>query len=99
MKIAKTDKKILSVEGITHVSVLCQMAESEKNPMVFGILVNLVHEKLDPDMAVNVLEKAKDSPNQSKAYRRTARILLNKVKAQKKAAEIQAKDPNSCCDK
>lgn len=98
VEIAKTDKKILSTQGIDPVSVLCKMAESERGQVPFGILVNLAHEKLDPDIAVRILEIAKNSQNQSETRRRAAQIILDQVKAKKKAAEDKPKDSGGCCD-
>lgn len=94
VEMAKTDPNILSREGIDPVSVLCKMAESEKEQVPFGVLINLVYEKLNPDIGVKVLEKAKDSLNQSDEHRRVARIVLNKVKAKKKASETMGKAPS-----
>jgi hypothetical protein len=97
-EIAKADPNILSAEGRDPISVLCTMAESEKSPYVFSKIVYSAA-KLPYDEAVRILDKAKISPHQSQEKRNESQDLINWLKAQKKAAEIQAKDPNSCCDK
>ena len=79
VEIAKTDKAILQTEGIAPVPILCSMAESEKKRIVFSILVNSV-QKLDADIAIPILEIAKNSPNQTELSRRAAQITLNMVK-------------------
>jgi len=99
VEIAKTDKAILEAEGIDPISVLCVMAQFEKHTTVFQTLTNLVARNLDDDVAIQILEIAKNSPNQSEEARRIAQIHLNTVKARKKAGGPQSKDPNSCCDK
>lgn len=97
VEIAKSETNILSAEGIDPIFILCKMAESEKDPIVFKTLIYSVY-KLDDDKKVHILEKAKNSPNQPKAIRREAQLALDGIEARKKAAEIQAKDPNSCCN-
>ena len=90
-EIAKADKKILQAEGIDPVSTLCTIAETEKSPYVFGKIIYSAR-KLDYDTAVHILEKAKDSPNQSQEKRQEARQILNWLKAKKRAAEIKLKN-------
>jgi hypothetical protein len=97
-EIAKADPNILSAEGKDPVSILCAMAESEKSPYIFS-KINYSAAKLPYDKAMRILNKAKISPNQSQEKRNEAQEFINWLKAQKKAAEIQAKDPNSCSDK
>jgi HEAT repeat protein len=95
-EIAKADPNILSAEGKDPISVLCAMAESEKSPYVFSKIIYSAA-KLPYNEAVRILDKAKISPNQSQEKRNEAQEFINWLKAQKKVAGIQAKDPNSCC--
>jgi hypothetical protein len=97
-EIAKTDKETLEREKMDPVLVLCKIAESEKSHYVFSRLI-WSSAKLPYDGAMRILDKAKISPHQSQEKRNEAHDLINWLKAQKKAAEIQAKDPNNCCVK
>jgi HEAT repeat protein len=85
VEVAKTDESILKVEGMDPISVLSAMARSEKNEYVFYLLTNMVSEKLRDDVAIRILEIAKDSPNRSEQARLTAQMHLNAVKNRKKA--------------
>jgi len=95
-EIAKADPNILSEEGRDPVSILCTMAESEKSPYIFS-KITYSAAKLPYDKAMRILDKAKISPHQSQEKRNESQDLINWLKVQKKAAEIQDKDPNSCC--
>lgn len=88
VEIAKTETNILSTEGIDPISILCKMAESEKNNIVFKTLIYSVY-KLDDDKKVHILEKARNSPNQPETIRREAQLALDGIEARKKAAEIK----------
>jgi len=92
VEIAKADESILAAEGKDPASVLCAMAESEKNQAVFGKLISFAG-KLRGDIAVPILELAIQSPHQSEEMHNVAKLILAKVKADKNAH----KDPNSCC--
>jgi hypothetical protein len=92
VEIAKADKPTLQAEGTDPILILCVIAESEKNIDVFEVLTNLVAKNLDDDIAIRVLEIAKNSPNQLEEARRVAQINLNTVKDRKKTAGNKVKD-------
>lgn len=86
VEIAKTDNTILKVEDIKPVSMLCTVAKVERNVDVFYKLVNLVTEtwklkNLNGDIAIQILETAKDSSNQSKGTLSIARGYYDLIKA------------------
>jgi hypothetical protein len=98
-EIAKADPNTLAAEGIDPASVLCAMAESEKDPIVFSTLTSST-EKLPPDIAVRVLERAVKSTHQPQKHLKVARIILVKVKAKIDAADnkSQTTSKKPCCD-
>lgn len=91
VEIAKTKKSILIREKRDPVSILCRMAESEKSTNVFNTLV-FSAEKLPYDETVLILEKAKESKNQTPEKRSETQDFLNWLKAKKKADEIKFKE-------
>jgi len=93
-EIAKADPNILSAESRDPVSILCAMAESEKSPYVFSKIIYSAA-KLPYEESVRILDKAKISSKQSQEKRNEAEGFISWLKAKKKAAEIQAKDPNA----
>jgi len=97
VEIAKSETSILSAEGIDPISTLCKMAESEKDPNIFKILIWSVS-KLDDDKKVHILEKAKNSPSQPESVRREAQLSLDAIEARKKAEKNKPKDSGGCCD-
>ena len=97
VEIGKTDKAILEAEGIDPVLILCLMAESEKDPVVFKILIWSVY-KLDDDTRLPILEKARNSLNQPESVRKEAQLAIEGIEARKKAAEDKPKDSGGCCD-
>jgi hypothetical protein len=97
VEMAKADKATLQAEGIDPILTLCVIAESEKNIDVFEVLTNLVAKNLDDDIAIRVLEIAKNSPNQSEEARRVAQINLDTVKDRKKTGGSKLKDSGGCC--
>jgi hypothetical protein len=80
VEICMTEPGTLTAEGGNPVSVLSAMAESEKSKPVFTTLISSV-QKLNPDMASRVLEKAVSSPHQSEKMRNVVKLGLWKVKA------------------
>jgi hypothetical protein len=97
VEIAKADSKILAAEGMDPASVLCAMADSEKQQSVFSTLVSFA-QKLRPDTAERILVRATSSPHQSEKMRNLAAFILQKVKAKNKAGEKGAQDSASSCD-
>jgi len=94
VEIAKADPNTLAAEGRDPASILCAMADSEKNQTVFSTLTSSV-KKLGGDIAVRVLERASVSPHQSDKMRNVAKRSLEKVRAKMKATENKAKDSNN----
>jgi ketosteroid isomerase-like protein len=94
IEIAKTDKAILQAEGIDPVETLCQTAASEKNENVFDRFANLVAHNLEPDIAIQILEIAANSPNQSEQTRRATATLIPHVLKRKAAGTWLANNPN-----
>lgn len=92
IEIAKTDQATLQAEGLDPVLVLCAVAESEKDEHVIYLLTNQVRENLNDDIAIQILEIAKNSPNLSEKARRVAQLHLDMVRGRKKAAENKPKD-------
>jgi hypothetical protein len=86
VEIAKVDESILETEGKAPASVLCAMAASEKDERVIYLLTNQVRQNLSNDIAIQILEITKNSPNLSKKAHRVVQMHLDAVKA-KKAAE------------
>jgi hypothetical protein len=84
IEIAKTEEDTLRTEKIDPISVLCAVAESEKDMHVIYLLTNQVRENLKDDIATKILEKAKDSANLSEEAHRVVQIHLDKVEAGKK---------------
>ncbi|MCD6393525.1 MAG: HEAT repeat domain-containing protein [Planctomycetes bacterium] len=87
VKMAKTDGAELQAKGLYPVFLLKTSAQSEQHEGVFNILTNLVQKELDDDTAIEILEIAKNSPNQSEKARRIAQMQLDTVKARNKLGE------------
>jgi len=87
VEIAKTDEATLRSEGLSPISILCAMAESEKNEKVFKLLISLVATELRYDVAIRILEIAEHSQNQSQEARQEARQHIDAIKLKKEASE------------
>ena len=87
VEMAKTDGAELQAKGLYPVFLLKTSAQSEQHEGVFNVLTNLVQKELDDDTAIEILEIAKDSPNQSEKARRIAQMQLDTVKARNKVGE------------
>lgn len=94
VEIGKTDQNILASEGVDPGSVLCKMADLEKEQSVFSTLVSYA-ERLRPDLAERILERTSKSPHQSEKMLRFSAATLKKVRD--KSGQIKQQEPN-CCD-
>jgi len=81
IEIAKTDQATLLAEGLDPVFVLSAVAESEKDEHVIYLLANQVRKNLNKDIAIRILEVAKNSTNLSEKNRRIVQRYLDAVKA------------------
>ena len=77
-EMAKTDQQTLAAEGVDPVSLLCEMAASERRETVFGALVSSV-QNLPADTAVRILKTAQSSADQSALNRRVAEMAINRI--------------------
>lgn len=85
IEIAKTNQATLRSERLNPVFVLCAVAESEKDENVIYSLANQVRENLNDDIAIQILEAAKKSPNLSEKCRRVVQMHIDKVEAKNKS--------------
>jgi hypothetical protein len=83
VEMAKADESVLLKEGIAPISVLCEVAASEKQEVPFGVLVNTVR-VLKPQAAIQVLEAAGNSTRQSQLNRDVAQRVLDEVRRAEK---------------
>ena len=85
---AKADKVTLQSKGLDPVTILYQVAESEKEKGVIYILANQVQLNLSDDVTIQVLKIAKESVNLPEEVRNVmARMYLVKVKTINKKIE------------
>lgn len=91
VEIAKINEEILARENKDPASVLCVMAESEKDQRIFSLLTGSVTQ-LRGNIAIRILQTAMDSPYQSEKMRKLTELRLEKVRAIMKAASNKAND-------